>query len=235
MNTRFLVHTILAAATLAGFNAHAADLQDVYTRALTSDPLIREADANRLAARESKPQAIAALLPQVNGDGQLRRHRIDSNRTRTSIRRTVPLRPTSRSDGDSTNWRPDAAPERVQLGELGDTQARRLRAGPGRSRLSGRPARPDPADVRSLLQRAGSAGHARSRASRARRHRAPARTVREALRGRPDCRDGRAGRQGGIRLRNGRIDPGQAQPRDQRRDPARADRRRLGRARKTRQ
>ena len=30
MNTRFLVHTILAAASLAAFNAGAADLQDVY-------------------------------------------------------------------------------------------------------------------------------------------------------------------------------------------------------------
>ena len=30
MNTRFLVHTILAAASLACFNAAAADLKDVY-------------------------------------------------------------------------------------------------------------------------------------------------------------------------------------------------------------
>jgi outer membrane protein len=65
MNTRFLVRAILAAASLAAFNASAADLKEVYTRALTSDPLIREADANRLATRESKPQAVAALLPQI--------------------------------------------------------------------------------------------------------------------------------------------------------------------------
>ncbi|MGH8242484.1 MAG: TolC family outer membrane protein [Steroidobacteraceae bacterium] len=70
MNTRFLVHAILASASLVGFDAAASDLQDVYERALTSDPLIREADANRLAARESKPQAIAALLPQIGGTGQ---------------------------------------------------------------------------------------------------------------------------------------------------------------------
>ena len=61
MNTRFLVYTILAVASLASFNAAAADLKEVYERAITSDPLIREADANRLAARESKPQAIAAV------------------------------------------------------------------------------------------------------------------------------------------------------------------------------
>jgi outer membrane protein len=65
MNTRFLVRAILAAASVAAFNASAADLKQVYTRALTSDPLIREADANRLATRESKPQAVASLLPQI--------------------------------------------------------------------------------------------------------------------------------------------------------------------------
>jgi outer membrane protein len=65
MNTRFLVRAILAAASLTAFNAAAADLKEVYTRALTSDPLIREAEANRLATRESKPQAVASLLPQI--------------------------------------------------------------------------------------------------------------------------------------------------------------------------
>ena len=48
---------------------HAADLLSVYERALQNDPLIREADANRLASRESKPQAVAALLPQFNASG----------------------------------------------------------------------------------------------------------------------------------------------------------------------
>jgi outer membrane protein len=39
----------------------------VYQRALQNDPQLREAEANRLAALESKPQALAALLPQVTG------------------------------------------------------------------------------------------------------------------------------------------------------------------------
>ena len=39
----------------------------VFEDALQNDPVIRQADANRLAARESKPQALAALLPQING------------------------------------------------------------------------------------------------------------------------------------------------------------------------
>jgi outer membrane protein len=65
MNTRALVHAILAAASVVSLEATAADLAAVYERALTNDPLIREAEANRLATRESKPQAIATLLPQV--------------------------------------------------------------------------------------------------------------------------------------------------------------------------
>jgi outer membrane protein len=47
--------------------APAKDLIGVFEDALHNDPVIRQADANRLAARESKPQALAALLPQVNG------------------------------------------------------------------------------------------------------------------------------------------------------------------------
>jgi outer membrane protein len=47
--------------------AGAADLVAVYQRALQNDPQLREAEANRLAALESKPQALAALLPQITG------------------------------------------------------------------------------------------------------------------------------------------------------------------------
>jgi outer membrane protein len=51
--------------------APAADLLAVYQRALQNDPQLREAEANRLAALEAKPQAIAALLPQLNGTAQI--------------------------------------------------------------------------------------------------------------------------------------------------------------------
>ncbi|MBX3702489.1 MAG: TolC family outer membrane protein [Steroidobacteraceae bacterium] len=69
MNTRFLVRTILLAAAVAATSASAADLGAVYQRALANDPIIREAEANRRASRESRPQALAALLPQVNATG----------------------------------------------------------------------------------------------------------------------------------------------------------------------
>jgi outer membrane protein len=47
--------------------AGAEDLLAVYERALSNDPQIREADANRRASMEARPQALAALLPQVTG------------------------------------------------------------------------------------------------------------------------------------------------------------------------
>src|SRR6202167_553056 len=47
--------------------AQAKDLIGVFEDAVHHDPVIRQADANRLAAREARPQALAALLPQLNG------------------------------------------------------------------------------------------------------------------------------------------------------------------------
>jgi len=66
MNTRILALPLLCAAFLAAFSVQASDLAEVYARALQNDPLIREAEANRLAALESRPQALSALLPQVS-------------------------------------------------------------------------------------------------------------------------------------------------------------------------
>jgi outer membrane protein len=66
--TRLLLCLLLCAGPQAGF---AADLLAVYQRALQSDPQLREAEANRLAALEAKPQAVSALLPQLTGSGQI--------------------------------------------------------------------------------------------------------------------------------------------------------------------
>ena len=60
-----LLAALLAVPALAG----AADLAEVYQRALRSDPQLREADALRLANREARPQALAALLPQIDATG----------------------------------------------------------------------------------------------------------------------------------------------------------------------
>ena len=48
------------------FNVAAMDLVEVYTLAETNDPIYRQAVFSTLAARESKPQARALLLPSAN-------------------------------------------------------------------------------------------------------------------------------------------------------------------------
>lgn len=57
------MRTLIVIACMPGcMSAGAADLIAVYRRAFQNDPQLREADANRLAAIEAKPQA--ELLPQ---------------------------------------------------------------------------------------------------------------------------------------------------------------------------
>ena len=70
MNRAATLAAVLLALPLA---APAKDLIGVFEDAVHNDPVIRQADANRLAARESKPQALAALLPQVNGTAGITR------------------------------------------------------------------------------------------------------------------------------------------------------------------
>ncbi|MDY6944164.1 MAG: TolC family outer membrane protein [Pseudomonadota bacterium] len=78
---------------LASAGAGAADLVTVYQRALQNDPQIREADANRLASRESKPQALASLLPQFDATGSYTK--IDEDGGRTQLTRSDPADPNS--------------------------------------------------------------------------------------------------------------------------------------------
>lgn len=70
---------------LAWSAAPAADLLAVYQRALQNDPQLKEAEATRLAALESKPQALAALLPQLSGSGTASKEKDagQSNQTET--------------------------------------------------------------------------------------------------------------------------------------------------------
>jgi outer membrane protein len=53
--------------------AAATDLAGVYEDAVQSDPAIRQADANRLAAREARPQAWSTVLPQIVGTASVLR------------------------------------------------------------------------------------------------------------------------------------------------------------------
>jgi outer membrane protein len=60
---------LAALALVAAPRAEATGLLDAYRDALRSDPALREAGSNRLAALEARPQARAALLPQIEGTG----------------------------------------------------------------------------------------------------------------------------------------------------------------------
>ncbi len=56
----------LVTASLFVLPVHSETLMEIYQRSLGSDPSLREADALRRASRQSKPQAIANLLPQID-------------------------------------------------------------------------------------------------------------------------------------------------------------------------
>jgi len=61
--TSLLPLTALLVSSLASGDT----LMQIYQKALRSDPLVREADANKLATQQGKPIARGALLPQVSG------------------------------------------------------------------------------------------------------------------------------------------------------------------------
>src|SRR5688572_24930401 len=80
MKSAFLVLFLTLA--VAG-TADAEDLLGVYRDAVDNDPAIREANANRRATREARPQAWSALLPQINGT--VKATRIESDETQPQL------------------------------------------------------------------------------------------------------------------------------------------------------
>jgi outer membrane protein len=70
---------------LAASGALGADLVAVYQRALQNDPQLREAEATRLAALEAKPQALAALLPQLSANGTITREHDSGSQNQTEV------------------------------------------------------------------------------------------------------------------------------------------------------
>ncbi len=88
--------SILIVLAVALDTARAADLLAVYQRAIQNDPQLREAEANRLAALEAKPQAIAALLPQLSGTGTANHERDAGPTNETQV---VTTGPTSTGSG----------------------------------------------------------------------------------------------------------------------------------------
>ncbi len=58
---------------------HAESLLEVYQQALQSDPTVREAEANRLAAEEALPQARGLLFPQLSASSTYSDSNSDGN------------------------------------------------------------------------------------------------------------------------------------------------------------
>jgi outer membrane protein len=86
--------------------AQADDLIQVFDRATTNDPQIREADALRKASRESKPQALAALLPQLSGSAARTKSDQETISTFPQINNNalVIVNNSNESDDDSDRW-----------------------------------------------------------------------------------------------------------------------------------
>jgi len=65
-----IVNLLWVAAAICSVQvSHAVDLEGVYRDALTNDPTFQQAYANMRASREARPEAWAALLPQISGSG----------------------------------------------------------------------------------------------------------------------------------------------------------------------
>src|SRR5690349_12221443 len=52
---------------LVSFTASSEDLLTIFDQAVVNDPTVREAEFQRKATREARPQAWASYLPQING------------------------------------------------------------------------------------------------------------------------------------------------------------------------
>jgi outer membrane protein len=97
--------TLLRTVLLAGVSlalagpVPAADLAEIYHRALRNDPQLREAEANHLASLEARPQAVSALLPQLSATGAFTHDELDqTSLTFLGIQGLVPLPTTTKSD-----------------------------------------------------------------------------------------------------------------------------------------
>ncbi|MGH8500903.1 MAG: TolC family outer membrane protein [Gammaproteobacteria bacterium] len=72
---------LIGASMLTALPAQAEDLLDIYQLAAREDAQLQAAQADFAATGEFRPQALSALLPQVNLSGQYARQELDSTRT----------------------------------------------------------------------------------------------------------------------------------------------------------
>jgi outer membrane protein len=103
----FALHVAVCTALFSVVPAQASDLAEVYARALQNDPQIREAEANRLATLENKPQALASLLPQLSASAGYDKRKTDGTSPFSTVTDTgdvVTFVGNSTVDSKTTNW-----------------------------------------------------------------------------------------------------------------------------------
>lgn len=93
----------LGFALLVSQPANAASLLDVYQSAMINDPSLREAEANRLATYELKPQARSQFLPQIYLGGDYKTSNSDFDGTQL-VYRPGPANLDVKSDTNSDTW-----------------------------------------------------------------------------------------------------------------------------------
>ena len=100
----FATLTVLVAAPPPGWSEN---LLEVYQRARTGDPVLREAEARLMAARETRSQARSFLFPEIDASGNFTRS--DSRSTLlfyapTPTGEFAPIIETSTSDARTRGW-----------------------------------------------------------------------------------------------------------------------------------
>ena len=93
----------LGFALLVSQSANAVSLLDVYQSAMLNDPSIREAEANRLATYELKPQARSQFLPQLSLGGDYKSSNSEFDGTQL-VYRPGPTNLDVKSDTSSDTW-----------------------------------------------------------------------------------------------------------------------------------
>lgn len=98
------------AALLVSTSGHCESLLEVYQQALQSDPLVREAEANRMAAEETVPQARGSLLPQISASGSYTDSDSDGNAVFPQVQpdgSVLVVSSQTEQDAQSTSWQVD--------------------------------------------------------------------------------------------------------------------------------
>ena len=100
----FATLTVVVAAPLPGWSEN---LLEVYQRARTGDPVLREAEARLMAAQETRSQARSFLFPEIDASGNFTRS--DSRSTLlfyapTPTGEFAPIIETSTSDARTRGW-----------------------------------------------------------------------------------------------------------------------------------